>query len=269
MKKSKRKNTKANEFRLFALGTLLVLLVTVLTCVFLKLFQSDYYKIEDRLTKIEEKQEAYQEKILGWVRVQGTNIDYPVIYNDDDLNLDSVRYDFGWTNKSTKKLGNRELILGHNILNVSKNPTVTDPNHTRFEQLMSFIYYDFAEKNQYIQYTKDGENHLYQIFAVGFIDDSKLSYYENNYSKKELTEYINEARKNSFYDYQVEVTGDDDILTLVTCTRFYGLSQNVDFKIDARKVRKNEVIGKNKLAKSAKYDKIREEMKGDEADEKV
>ena len=129
--------------------------------------------------------------------------------------------------------------------------------------------YDFAEKNQYIQYTKDGENHLYQIFAVGFIDDSKLSYYENNYSKKELTEYINEARKNSFYDYQVEVTGDDDILTLVTCTRFYGLSQNVDFKIDARKVRKNEVIGKNKLAESAKYDKIREEMKGDEADEKV
>lgn len=268
MKSSKKKYSSRQKKYFFLFGIAGVLLLAFLVYFLFKLFQP-VYKIEDRLGKMEEKQEVYKEKIVGWLKVQGTNIDYPVIYNADELDLNSVNYDFSWTNDNSKKLGNRELILGHNILNVSKNPLITDPNHSRFEQLMSFIYSDFAKENEYIQYTKDGKNHIYKIFAVGFIDDDKLSYYGKNYNKEKLREYINISKKNSFYNYDVDVNSSDDILSLVTCTRFYGIGGNINFRVDARKLRKNEPIRQYKLAESTKYDKIREEMKGDEADEKV
>ena len=266
MKKVKKKNSYKNMLVPFIVGLVLLLFFLIY---FLGRMFHPFYEIDSRVSRLEEKKEVYDEKVVSWVKVQGTNIDYPVIYNGEDVQLDELKYDFAWINESSEKLGNREVVFGHNILNVSTTPLVTDPSHTRFEQLLSFIYIDFAKDNQYIQYTKDGKDYLYEIFAVSFIDDEKLDYYELNYNKEDLSNYINDARKSSFYDYHVEVNADDDILSLITCTRFYGFDANVDFKIDARKVRKNEVVKKYKVAESGKYDKIKEEMKGDEADGKV
>ncbi len=271
MKKKSPKTKKIIDKKKTILGVLaLVLLVIVFLfgrLIYLKL--NPVYRPEDRVGKIEEKQEIYKEKVVGWLQVSGTNIDYPVIYNDDDINVNKIGYDFLWTNESSMELGNREVIFGHNILNVSKTPLITDKSHKKFEQLMSFIYYDFAKENQYLQYTINGESYIYKIFAVGFVEDKKLPYYEKNFEKDRLEKYIKDAKNDSFYDYKVDVDNNDDIISLVTCTRFYGLNANIDFKIDARKLRKHENISKYKVAESAKYDKIKEEMKGDEADEKV
>ncbi len=227
------------------------------------------YKIEDRTEQIKKEQKKRKEKVVGWLRVQGTNIDHPIIYNSEDLKPDNLTYDFGWTNEEKEKLGNREFVIGHNILNVSKNPLIANPDHKRFEHLMSFVYYDFAKENQYIQYTIGGKNYLYKIFAVSFIKDSYVLYREKEFSKKKLSLYIEQAKEMSFYDYKVDVNKNDDIITLVTCTRFFGPDLKVDFKIDARKVRENENIIHYKVAELPKYDKIKEEMKGDVSDEKA
>ena len=142
MKKKSPKTKKIIDKKKTILGVLaLVLLVIVFLfgrLIYLKL--NPVYRPEDRVGKIEEKQEIYKEKVVGWLQVSGTNIDYPVIYNDDDINVNKIGYDFLWTNESSMELGNREVIFGHNILNVSKTPLITDKSHKKFEQLMSFIY---------------------------------------------------------------------------------------------------------------------------------
>lgn len=270
-KRSPKKKKEILNRKNILVGVLILALLIVVFWIihFLYVKLNPIYHPEDRVGKIEEKQEIYKEKVVGWLQVSGTNIDYPVIYNDDDTDVNRLGYDFLWTNEQSQELGNREIIFGHNILNVSKNPLITNKDHRRFEQLMSFIYYDFAKENQYIQYTTNGENYVYKIFAVGFVEDHDLSYYGKNFGQKKLKSYIRDAKNGSFYDYKVDVNSDDDIISLITCTRFYGLNANIDFKIDARKLRKHENISKYKVAESAKYDKIKEEMKGDEADEKV
>ena len=47
------------------------------------MFKSSY-KVSDRTLKVREKSsEGYP--VMGWVRVQGTNIDYPVLYAQDRI----------------------------------------------------------------------------------------------------------------------------------------------------------------------------------------
>lgn len=222
------------------------------------------YAIESRVEDVLKEKKKREESVEGWIRVQGTNIDFPIIHDEADLNLGALLYDFAWITADEKKLGNKETIMGHNILNVSKHPLVAHKNHHRFEQLVSFMYYDFAKKNQYVQYTVDGVDHLYKIFAVGFVDDKKLDASTRTVSKNELKKHIKLAKKESFYDYSVDVDEDDRILTLVTCTRFFGSNSDIVFRVDAREVRENEKILKYRVAESAKYDKIKEEMEGEE-----
>ena len=78
-----------------------------------------------------------------------TNIDFPIFYYNDVKDIGNPEYDLGWSFDNNRKLTNRTVILSHNMRNVSNKPLITDKNHARFEQLMSYIYYDFVKDNKY------------------------------------------------------------------------------------------------------------------------
>ena len=75
--------------------------------------------------------------------------------------------------------------------------------------------------------------------------------------------YIKKVKKNSYFDLNVSVDTNDKLLTLVTCTRFFGDNTDYSFVVDARMVRKNELISNYSLKEQKNYDKIKEIMKGD------
>lgn len=224
------------------------------------------YKIESRVENIENyKNKDDNVEAIAWIRVQGTNIDYPVVNNNNrQAKVNTIADDFTWTQGITDKLPNKLFILGHNIRNVSSNPLITDKSHTRFEQLLSFVYLDFVKENKYIQYTIDGKDYLYKIFSVSFVKDDTLDYKSTNYSKKELTNYINQSKKDSFFDFNVEVENTDKIISLITCTRFFGPTTSYDFKIDGRLVRKDELTVNYDVNKNKNYKKIEKIMRGEE-----
>lgn len=222
------------------------------------------YKIEERTENIENYEVTdVNAEVIAWLRVQGTNIDYPVIDNNYGVGVDRISSDFTWTQGTITPLPNKLFILGHNIRNVSSNPLITDKEHTRFEQLLSFVYYDFVKDNKYIQYTIDGKDYLYKIFSVAFVEDSTLDYESANYSKKKLANYIKQSKKDSFFDFEVSVDENDKIISLITCTRFFGATKSYDFKIDARLVRKNEKAINYSVKKNKNYNKIENIMRGD------
>lgn len=174
---------------------------------------------------------------IGWLQVQGTNIDVPIL--DSTSNEDNLDYSFGWRSPNYITGENREVLLGHNILNVSSSPISSNENLQDFESLMSFSYYDFAKNNLYIQYTKDGKEELYLIYAIGFYDYN----YDNSESfsdSEKVKEYIKKVRNNSLYDYDIKVDENDELLTLKTCTRYFGTNEKQQFIVDARKLRKGE-----------------------------
>lgn len=222
------------------------------------------YKSEERTENIKNyKVTDADAEVAAWLRVQGTNIDYPVIDNNYRVGVDRIEPDFTWTQGTISPLPNKLFILGHNIKNVSSNPLITAKDHTRFEQLLSFVYYDFIKENKYIQYTIDGTDYLYKIFSVAFVDDSTLDYESTNYSKEEMKKYINQSKKDSFFDFDIDVNENDKIISLITCTRFFGSTRKYDFKIDARMVRKKERATNYSVEKNKNYSKIEKIMRGE------
>lgn len=200
----------------------------------LKDFETDYYKI-------------------GWLQVQGTNIDLPILdFSSANNNID---YSYGWRSATYNTGENREVLLGHNILNVSSTPSLSLDGLRDFESLMSFSYASFAKDNLYIQYTKDGIDELYAIYAVGFYN----YYYDDAESMSDLNQiknYIKDTRKNSVYDYDIEVDENDQLLTIKTCTRYFGLYEKQQFIIDARKVREDEEIVKYNVQTNELFDEL-------------
>lgn len=227
------------------------------------------FEIKNRTKEIEKYQKDNPEiKANGWLRVQGTNIDYPVAYDKEFEVLQNEIEDFVWVLENPKELLPRTVIFGHNIKNVSNNPLITNENHSRFEQLMSFIYYDFAKENQFIQYTKDGKDYVYQIFSVTLIDDHELLR-SGNLDKEVFKDYIKQAQEDSFFEYDIEVDENDKIITLVTCTRFFYPNTTYKFKVEGKLLTEDANLDIVDVKERENYKDIKDSLKGGEVDEET
>lgn len=253
MKKHKRK----------LLFLLIFLFITIVLCLFL-IFKMFFIKknnslamkldFNSRVQTLENFDSGSYHKI-GWLQVQGTNIDFPILDSSSYEALDSLDYSYGWRSPIYVTGENREVLIGHNIINVSSTPMLTNDNLKNFESLLSFSYASFAKDNLYIQYTKDGKDSIYLIYAIGFYD----YYYDSAESmkdKEEIKNYIHSARENSLYDYDVDVNENDTLLSIKTCTRYFGNQEKQQFIIDARKLRDDEEIIKYSVKTSDVFEKI-------------
>ena len=259
-KKSKQKNNMMT-----IISTIIIISIIIIVPLYLLssiLNKSREFKIESRSEQIniyKEKMKNYD--VIGWLKVQGTNIDYPIIHDNGLNNIGEIIEDFVWQREKTNELQERTVILGHNIKNVSSNPLITNNNHTRFEQLMSFIYYDFAKENQFIQYTKNGKEYIFQIFSVTFIDEKDLIQ-TGNLTKEEKKEYIKKSLEDSYFKYDIEVDDNDKLITLITCTRFFGGTTSYRFKIDGKLIDKKSQKEIVHVKEKDNYKEIENIMKG-------
>jgi len=237
-----------------------------------KMLSEDYYHLESRLENVKSldlsKKPEYES--IGWLRVQGTSLDMPVIYSPSaDYAYSSDFDNFTWISGKSTEFHKLIVIKGHNIMNLSAQPQLESDMFRRFEALMSFVYYDFAKDNKYIQLTLGEKEYIYKIFAVELVPASDTAYfpYQENPDEGRMKNYIDYMKKNSFYSYDVDVDKTDNILSLVTCTRFFGLENKVSFYVTGRLLRENEQIDNYVVKKTNNYRLIEETLKGDENNE--
>ena len=272
MKKKKLmlKNLKKKYLLFCFLAILFIILILYFSVTRLFSSLNNNYKIETRVENIinERSNDTDIKKTVGWLKVQGTNIDYPILYAPY-YNFSYETSDFAWTEGYFKDLNNIIYITGHNIKNQSKHPLIGYEKHNRFEQLMSFIYYDFSKENEYFQYTFNGNDYVYKIYSVAFINSDDLDVYnDSKYSSEKLSDYIKLTKESSLFDYEIDVNSDDKILSLITCTRFLD-DQSISFVVTGRLLRKNENTKKYNVKTNHNYDKINEILKGGDSDEDV
>ena len=261
-KKGKRKQ-KASSLVLIGISVIIIIILFVLLLFALR---KPVYQVEGRGRNIEKAQKKDSDgiKTVGWLRVQGTNIDYPILYAPG-VSFDYLTDDFVWTEANYSSLNNMVYISGHNIKNLSNNPLIADESHSRFEQLMSFVYPEFVEENQYIQYSISGHDYLYKVYSVYFEDMIDLDLYNSSkYSSSELKSIVNNSLEKNIYDMDVDVNENDSFISLNTCTRILGNKQLV---VNARLVRNDEKINLSKVKKSREYSKIEDVLKGGDSDE--
>ncbi len=250
-------------------GIIVIFVVACLLLLYQNFSNRSDFKVIDETAKINEAKKTDYD-VVGWLRVEGTNIDLPLIARNNTADVSVSDFQFAWTNSFPDEKSNHFTYISHNIRNVSKNPIVGDDTMTYFEQLMSFIYPDFIKENQFIEFTDpNGETSIYKIYAVALLEDSQENSYYDTYTDEELRDYIKQAKDESMYTMNVDVSSDDMLLTLYTCTRFYGGGDTYSFRVDARELREGENMKYSTVEVNDNYKVIEERMKEGENNEEA
>lgn len=267
----KKKISKRVKIYNITLICLLIILIIALIAVFIAEIKKSkpFYTIENRSTQIENNKVDDNEnyKTKGWVRVQGTNIDYPLYSFNEEVYDFPANKSLLWDLSFDMKYHSVMHVYGHNIMNLSSHPEKKSKDYTRLEELMSYVYYDFAKDNKYFQITIGDKDYLYKIFAVNFMEvDEFYGYSRSKFTdKKDKKIYMEELKNNSIYDYDIDVNLKDDIASVVTCTRFFREKSN-NFVVTGRLVRKGEKVDNYGVYRNKKYtDEILPILEGEES----
>ena len=168
--------------------------------------------------------------IIGSIKINGTNINYPIVQGNDN----KYYLNHSTNNKKDEKgsifldyrnnLKDRKLLIyGHNSKTLKT---------ALFHDLEKYIDYSFYKNHKYINlYLNDLKNE-YAIFSVMIIKGNKHT--KINFNDKEFLEHIDWMNNESIYDTGINVNMTDQILTLQTC---YYKPANSFLLINAKKIK--------------------------------
>ena len=178
----------------------------------------------ERMRELEKLQNENSD-IVGWIEIENSNINYPVLQttnNDYYMNHNYKKEiskegslfldkDYDWNLPSTNI-----LIYGHN------NRGSTE----MFASLMNYKDEQFYKEHDKIRFTTVEEDAEYEIIAVFLSrvyyksekDVFRYYYFINAENEEEFNEYVNESKKASLYNIDATAKYGDQLLTLSTCS---------------------------------------------------
>lgn len=157
--------------------------------------------------------------IIGWITVDGTIIDYPILY-DDSYNFYYLKHNYVGTTTGYGSI----FVLNENADNFSDFNTVVYGHNMldgqMFAQLHKFRNESFFDsEGQIVIYTPD-QKLTYQVFAAYRTDNLDIIA-NNDFSSEDLREqYIESIYTHTdlaLFKSEYQVTASDRIVTLSTC----------------------------------------------------
>ena len=168
-----------------------------------------------------EKLKATNPEIVGWLKVDGTDIDYPVLRtssHDDDYYLNHT-YDNKYSSAGAIYMEKKNLATFQSPVTVLYGHNWR--NNGYFRPLYSFKDKDFFEKNRYMYIYTPGHRLKYEIYAAYEYDDRHILNSFDFTNIQTLDEYLQSTLSPASLVKNVKsgVTLDttDKILTLSTC----------------------------------------------------
>lgn len=168
---------------------------------------------------------------VGWLIVNNTNINYPVVQttnNDYYLNhaFDKTSNKAGWVyadfRDDFKQLNKNIVIYGHgrkdkvmfgSLVNTMKKEWYTNTD------------------NQIIQLSTLNYNTMWQIFSIYTIETESYYITTDFSDNKSYVSFLETMKNRSIYDFGVNLTSNDKILTLSTCYNDNGIRLVVQAKL--------------------------------------
>ncbi len=181
---------------------------------------------------------SINEDVVGWLKVNNTNVDYPVVKGPDNefylnKNLYKEKDENGWIymdyRNSDKELKQNTIIYGHNMYY----------SGVMFGTLSKASYKSWytKEENLTISFNTMYETMDWQIFSIYHVNKTNDYLVTDFANETDFFNYITMVKKRSFRDFGVEIKETDKILTLSTCT-----GDNERLVIHAKKKETEEVI---------------------------
>ena len=185
---------------------------------------------------------AINNDTIGWITVNNTNINYPVVQSkDNDYYLKRDYYKnknrHGWVfmdyRNKADNLGRNTIIYGHNLANQKMFGTL--------RYALNSSWYN-KTANQIITFNTVKANMRFQIFSIYKVPVT-ADYLKTDFtSDEDYLSFIKMIKDRSINDFNVEIKADDKILTLSTCSNGHDQRLVVHAKliVDKKETKKEE-----------------------------
>jgi len=193
----------------------------------------------ERMLQLEELQKE-NEEIIGWLEIEGTNINYPVLQTDNNDYYMNHNY-----KKEYSAPGSLFLDKDFDLINGSSNYLIYGHRNKyglMFEDLLKYEKEDFYNEHKKIKFTTNEEDSEYEILAVFYSrlyyksekDVFRYYYFVNAKNEEEYNDFVYNAKKASIYDTGIDAKYGDQLMTLSTCAYH---TEDGRFAVVAKKVK--------------------------------
>lgn len=175
--------------------------------------------------------------MVGWIKIEGTSVDYPVMQTPDDpdyylkRNFERQYSDYGVPYADSQcdvfSPSDNIIIYGHHI-----------KNGNMFGALEDYKNQSFYEKHKIIRFdtlTGLGEYMILAVFQTVLYTDDGFAYYDfvDSDGESEFNAYVSKCKELSLYETNVTAEYGDKLLTLSTCEYF---AENGRLVVVAKKI---------------------------------
>lgn len=193
-------------------------------------------KVLSQYTQLHQENEDF----IGWIRIDDTRIDYPVMQSRDEperyLHADFEKnYSYAglpFLDAKCSEDSDNMLIYAHNMLDGSM-----------FRSLLSYEKKDYWEQHPVIRFDTLYEEQEYEVLAafydrVYYKTEDVFKFYQfiDAEDQEEYNAAVEQFKGKSLYDTGVEASYGDQLITLVTCAYH---TENGRFVVVARKIPEN------------------------------
>jgi len=229
---TKRRNEKLKKLALFGGAVALTVIITVFVNVqnlndirkqreeFLAQITPAPTQVVERATPVpvefsDEFARSLQlyEDTVAYLKIEDTNIDYPIVQGEDNYFFENRNYDRSYSEiAATYMLSECDIDTTRHIIIYGENEDIDN----RFGELDSFLDYDFFATHEYITLELLDGAQTWQVFSAHLA--SKTFNYKDIYfeSNTEYMAYIKMFKTMSRFERDIQLTENDQIVTLVT-----------------------------------------------------
>lgn len=179
----------------------------------------DYFKYKDvSMLDVNFNELLKQNKdTKGWIKVEGTNVNYPFVQSSDNEYYLKHSYDNTYNKKGWVFLDYR-----NNMDNLDKNTILYAHglmNNQMFGSLRRTVKQDWAKNknNRIIKISTPNSMLLFEVFSSYTIEPESYYITSEFSGDEEFSTFIDTIKSRSFYDYNTSVSTSDKILTLSSC----------------------------------------------------
>lgn len=182
-----------------------------------------------KLTVLKNYNKLYKQNkdLAGWLRIEGTTIDYPVMQTGESQSDFYLHHDF---NKKDSDHGTLFLDARNDFVNRDTNLIIYGHNMkdgTMFGSLPNYMDKDYWESHKEIVFDTIYEKARYQVVAVclskvNYQDDDSFRYYNflNAGTKEEFKAFLANIQQLTVFDQTIDISYGDELLTLSTCSYY-------------------------------------------------
>lgn len=161
-------------------------------------------------------------EIIGYLKIDGTSILYPVAQTiDNDFYLEHDLYKNENSSGSLFMDFENQIPSSNAVFPVDKNNIIYGHNMkdgTQFHNLRFYIDYQYYVANKYIELTTLYSETKWEVFSF-YETDTEFNYTNTNFKTDEIyRDFLQEVVNKSLYQTDCEISFEDTILTLSTCT---------------------------------------------------